>query len=615
MSSSFGLSSVAGQSATMTYFQSVAPSSFYASSMRDAPRSGSAHFPRPTSPLYPVLIRRLPPNTSKESVRLMAVFSQQLVDIELLPHDQSKDPGFISAVLQFRSQAGAVEAQKMLHGRTLAKDSELIVEVLPSNSTGSARQYTTDLASNASTLAPSTTPASSTTGPRQMSRINGVFSPVETLPPPPNGIYTGHELPNPDTSLVYQNLFSPQSPIGNHVTERGRISGKTLIANDSGDDEDTNVILKDPIAYAEYTDGPRRKTDPAIPVQAMNALSINTKSTTPSGPSSLPPHMGVMSPQSFQTMSPQQHRPHFPPVNPADQNPPCNTLYVGNLPIDTSEEELKALFIKQRGYKRLCFRTKANGPMCFVEFEEVSFATKALHDLYGHPLHNSVKGGIRLSFSKNPLGVRSNPNPNHTNGGGPGGMNAVMSASVNGFAAAHRPPPGLAAPPGLGGGRQQHYGPGASQGGPQGAGYPNSGNFNRNTPMYAYNGHVGTQRNGLNGANPMYSYNGHVGIESGGMNHVNGVNSMYGYNGYEPRAVNGGSSMYPYNAHASPPDLSNLNAINGTNSIYGFSNGQTGAESSDVSLINGGSPINGVNLINGSKPAMLAKLSHPFNLR
>ncbi|RSL91120.1 hypothetical protein CDV31_015532 [Fusarium ambrosium] len=585
MSSSFGLSSVAGQSATMTYFQSVAPSSFYASSMRDAPRSGSAHFPRPTSPLYPVLIRRLPPNTSKESVRLMAVFSQQLVDIELLPHDQSKDPGFISAVLQFRSQAGAVEAQKMLHGRTLAKDSELIVEVLPSNSTGSARQYTTELASNASNLAPSTTPASSTTGPRQMSRINGVFSPVETLPPPPNGIYTGHELPNPDTSLVYQNLFSPQSPIGNHVTERGRISGKTLIANDSGDDEDTNVILKDPIAYAEYTDGPRRKTDPAIPVQAMNALSINTKSTTPSGPSSLPPHMGVMSPQSFQTMSPQQHRPHFPPVNPADQNPPCNTLYVGNLPIDTSEEELKALFIKQRGYKRLCFRTKANGPMCFVEFEEVSFATKALHDLYGHPLHNSVKGGIRLSFSKNPLGVRSNPNPNHTNGGGPGGMNAVMSASVNGFAAAHRPPPGLAAPP-------------------RPRGWPS-------TALWARGFTRGPPRRRISELGQFQPEH----ADSGGMNHVNGVNSMYGYNGYEPRAVNGGSSMYPYNAHASPPDLSNLNAINGTNSIYGFSNGQTGAESSDVSLINGGSPINGVNLINGSKPAMLAKLSHPFNLR
>jgi hypothetical protein len=37
------------------------------------------------------------------------------------------------------------------------------------------------------------------------------------------------------------------------------------------------------------------------------------------------------------------------------------------------------LFSKQRGYKRLCFRNKQNGPMCFVEFDEVAMASKAVH--------------------------------------------------------------------------------------------------------------------------------------------------------------------------------------------------------------------------------------------
>ncbi|KAF9424650.1 hypothetical protein BGZ94_008001 [Podila epigama] len=95
------------------------------------------------------------------------------------------------------------------------------------------------------------------------------------------------------------------------------------------------------------------------------------------------------------------------PINPGDQNPPCNTLYVGNLPMNTSEDELRTLFSRCVGYRRLCFRTKSNGPMCFVEFENVECATQALNDLYGNPLSNSVKGGIRLSFSKNPLGVRN----------------------------------------------------------------------------------------------------------------------------------------------------------------------------------------------------------------
>ena len=128
-------------------------------------------------------------------------------------------------------------------------------------------------------------------------------------------------------------------------------------------------------------------------------------------------------------------------INPAEQNPLCNTLYIGNIPIGTSEEELKEfrdIISKQRGYKRLCFRTKQNGSICFVEFEDVSFATKALHELYGLPLFNSIKGEIRLSFSKNPLGVRSSQSSIHP------------SSNVSSFSTATGPPPGLTPPPGFG---------------------------------------------------------------------------------------------------------------------------------------------------------------------
>lgn len=145
----------------------------------------------------------------------------------------------------------------------------------------------------------------------------------------------------------------------------------------------------------------------------------------------------------------------LPPANPADQNPPCNTLYVGNLPPDTLEEELKDLFSTRPGYKRLCFRTKANGPMCFVEFEDVGYASRALEELYGYGLSNSVKGGIRLSYSKNPLGVRgstsgaasnpgSNSGPNGMNGpgmmGGPPRSNSVVGATPVGANARYSKP-------------------------------------------------------------------------------------------------------------------------------------------------------------------------------
>lgn len=43
-----------------------------------------------------------------------------------------------------------------------------------------------------------------------------------------------------------------------------------------------------------------------------------------------------------------------------------------------------------------------------IQFEDVHVATKTLHELYGNTLNGLIRGGIRLSYSKNPLGVRSN---------------------------------------------------------------------------------------------------------------------------------------------------------------------------------------------------------------
>ncbi len=432
-----------------------------------ASRLVGTHFattPAPSSPV-PALIRRLPIDTTEEKLRIMLLFSQETIDVEMLPREQSDDPGFRSAIVRFKSAVGAQQAKDMLHGKSVLNDVEMIVEI-HSNSP-LTRRYPTESAVSVISNAP--TPASSS-GPtsRQPSRFNGAFQSLEKISPPLGGVYSSNELPNPESSASYQKLFSPQSPISNYLTERPRMSGKTLISHDTPEDDETGELLKDPVAYAENgATQQRRATAPQIPITRMGSLSLNT---TTNGSGSLPayghPHMTPISahgntmsptamnnashPMNFQMGSQHyQQRMNFPPVNPADQNPPCNTLYVGNLPIDTSEDELKAMFSKQRGYKRLCFRTKQNGPMCFVEFEDVSFATKALNDLYGTLLHNSVNGGIRLSFSKNPLGVRSGQSPNQPGASSMGGLNGIMSGSAHGFTTANGPPPGLTAPPGL----------------------------------------------------------------------------------------------------------------------------------------------------------------------
>ncbi|KAK3997018.1 hypothetical protein QBC44DRAFT_126920 [Cladorrhinum sp. PSN332] len=410
-----------------------------------------ASSPSTTPPLSSALVKNLPYNISGDSLRLMLAFSNDLVSLEILPAERSDEKAPRTAHLRFKTPGGALEVKHGLDGKKIvAEQPGLSVEIMGAGSPTTMNG-----------IAPPTAPAGAPTAPssRQTSRFNGTFQTLDK-------ITTAHgsngDISTPiEGRIDYANLFSTQSPIGNHIAGN-RASGKNLI--DAADDEETDMLLHDPVGYAE-NGLQRRQTAPQIPMSTrMAGLSLNTNPTTPGGPRAHYGHSGmngysglsgtmsptVIGPTSAYNIPQQQQQQQlqlrlpYPPVNPADQHPPCNTLYVGNLPIDTSEEELKQLFCRQRGYKRLCFRTKANGPMCFVEFEDVTFATRALTELYGHVLTKSStsKGGIRLSFSKNPLGVRSG----QTSAQGMLGM-------TSGFTTASGPPPGLAPPPGLGGNR------------------------------------------------------------------------------------------------------------------------------------------------------------------
>ncbi|ROW10202.1 hypothetical protein VMCG_01941 [Cytospora schulzeri] len=427
--------------------QSSYPPSFpYSSSDRDAPNPIGA---RPALIDYAVIVRRLPPDTTEEQLRIMCTFSDELVDVDMIVPTTEDEANWPSAILRFKSLEGAQEAKKILNGKK--------------------GMFVDHLGSRGRASGPSSSGASSTTSPAtaatQPPRFDGPFSPLDKTSPPNNGNYVTGEYSNAKSNYnSYNPLFSPQSPIGSLFSEQPRISGKSLI-NDATDDDDTGDILGLPV-FGENGSiaSQRRATAPQLAVHGMSSLSLNTGSANGvnsqrghSGmyPPPLPSHAAPMSPSNMNgtsgnypmgSMGWRTHAP--PPANPADQNPPCNTLYVGNLPMGTSEDELKAIFSRQRGYKRLCFRAKSNGPMCFVEFEDVSFATKALNELYGIQLTNSVKGGIRLSFSKNPLGVRT-PQPSGQGPSGPlGGPTGLMGPSAAGFTPAG-PPPGLSAPPGL----------------------------------------------------------------------------------------------------------------------------------------------------------------------
>ncbi|EEP78820.1 predicted protein [Uncinocarpus reesii 1704] len=411
-----------------------------------------------------ILMRNLPKNTTDETLRSMLVFAKDLISASLISKQNPEDGTFETAVAFFKSRSAAEEARDMLDGkRNFTDEADMVVELL-SEPPALHRRNTIDQIprSNVHNPLSQVSPPGLMSHSSLLSRFDqGMIS---------NGGISHNEFQSPDQASRLQSLFSAQSPLGDGLNGRPRVSGKSVI--DQEVDEDTGELLKDPIAYARNGHSgsmmmPRRSTNPPIPLNHFANLSLSTNLTSPSlqsfgsGSSTRPTPSSAMSP-NFPNLGQNNgyhhspfHRLNYPPVNPADQNPPCNTLYVGNLPPDTSEDELKALFSKQRGYKRMIFRQKPNGPICFVEFDDISWATKSLKELYGYELSNSIKGGIRLSFSKNPLGVRNSqagnmhpvsPMTPHTT------MNTVNGPGLIGtprFSTANGPPPGLSAPPGL----------------------------------------------------------------------------------------------------------------------------------------------------------------------
>ncbi|KAJ5182830.1 hypothetical protein N7492_000446 [Penicillium capsulatum] len=407
-----------------------------------------------------ILMRKLPRNTSREALRSMLLFAKDFVDADFVTLDYPEDDGFLTAIARFNTLPAAEEARALLDGKPNSKnDANMVVEMYPGpvgSNMSNARRNTIDHTATRGLLGgvPPNGPVS-----RQSSRFNGTFQSLERLSASnPSGQAIGEGLPSTaESGSRLHNLFSPQSPIGNGVGDLPRITGKSMIDEDP--DEETGELLKDPVGYAENGHSasvsvPRRSTNPQIPTGRFANLSFSTTMGSPplpnyasagpgprmSGSGSSSAYPGTVNHgHGFPYGSQHTPRHSLPAANPNDLNPPCNTLYVGNLPPDTSEEELKALFSKQRGYKRLCFRNKQNGPMCFVEFDEVAMASKALNELYGYKLSNSVKTGIRLSFSKNPLGVRS---------GQPGSMNPANTMNSQGGWATSRAcrPPGLAMP-------------------------------------------------------------------------------------------------------------------------------------------------------------------------
>ncbi|KAI5679531.1 hypothetical protein M9H77_00758 [Catharanthus roseus] len=86
------------------------------------------------------------------------------------------------------------------------------------------------------------------------------------------------------------------------------------------------------------------------------------------------------------------------PVQNTKDNPPCNTLFIGNLGENINEEELRGLFTAQPGFKQMKILRQERHTVCFIEFEDVNSASNVHHSLQGAVIPSSGSVGMRIQY-------------------------------------------------------------------------------------------------------------------------------------------------------------------------------------------------------------------------
>ncbi|XP_047310504.1 U1 small nuclear ribonucleoprotein A isoform X1 [Impatiens glandulifera] len=135
------------------------------------------------------------------------------------------------------------------------------------------------------------------------------------------------------------------------------------------------------------------------------------------------PYGGYPVPPTMQMPAPMPAPSSYVPIQNTKDNPPCNTLFIGNLGENINEEELRGLFITQPGCKQMKILKQERHTVCFIEFDDVNSATNVHHSFQGAVIPSSGSVGMRIQFSKNPFGKRKT---NNYGAAGPGNNGAPL---------------------------------------------------------------------------------------------------------------------------------------------------------------------------------------------
>ncbi|EOA26399.1 hypothetical protein CARUB_v10023763mg [Capsella rubella] len=86
---------------------------------------------------------------------------------------------------------------------------------------------------------------------------------------------------------------------------------------------------------------------------------------------------------------------------------PCPTLFLANMGPNCTEAELVQVFSRCRGFLKLKIQGTYGTPVAFVDFQDISCSSEALHTLQGTVLYSSLTGeGLRLQYARSRMGMR-----------------------------------------------------------------------------------------------------------------------------------------------------------------------------------------------------------------
>eukprot|EP01025_Chloroclados_australasicus_P065850 TRINITY_DN8985_c0_g2_i1.p1 TRINITY_DN8985_c0_g2~~TRINITY_DN8985_c0_g2_i1.p1 ORF type:complete len:360 (+),score=40.43 TRINITY_DN8985_c0_g2_i1:316-1395(+) len=174
---------------------------------------------------------------------------------------------------------------------------------------------------------------------------------------------------------------------------------------------DENHVLRCEMAHKnmyvkEEALNPMVKKQRFVPALGDPQLGLMEQQVGYPGDFSLPMQLTSASSMGLAAPVPAPVRPAYGQVTNMRDNPPCNTLFVGNLSDNVDENDLRSLFQAQPGFRQMKLVHGDKGINCFVEFVDEQTATMVHRQQQGAILPSSDRGPIRIQFSKNPFGKK-----------------------------------------------------------------------------------------------------------------------------------------------------------------------------------------------------------------